>query len=145
MNRRQTLALLLSFVPAALAQNRLEIIPLRHRSADDVLPVLRPLLEPGATLSAHGHQLFVRTSPSNLAELRRVLESIDRPARRVQISVRFDDALEASRDALGVSGRAGSGGASIELRADQRSMSAADRIDQRVQVLEGGRATIYTG
>jgi hypothetical protein len=145
MNRRQTLWLLLGLAPAALAQNRLEIIALRHRTADEVLPVLRSLLEPGATLSAHGNQLFVRASAANLAELRRVLDSIDRPHRRLQISVRFDDATEASRQALGASGRVGSSGATIELRADERSVAASERVDQRIQVLEGGRATIHTG
>ena len=84
---------------AASSQNALEIIPLRHRTVDQVLPALRPLIEPGATLSGQGTQLIVRASPANLAEIRRALEAIDRPSRRLQISVRFDDALEsASRD-----------------------------------------------
>lgn len=145
MNRRHTLWLLLALASGVLAQNRLEIIGLRYRTADEMLPVLRPLLEPGGTLSAHGHQLFVRASPANLAELRRVLDSIDRPARRLQISVRFDDAAEASRQALGARGHVGTEGAAIELRADQRSTAASERVDQRLQVLEGGRAMIFTG
>src|SRR5687768_14394929 len=46
----------LAFVLVALAaplhaQNALEIITLRHRTAEQVLPALRPLLEPGATLT----------------------------------------------------------------------------------------------
>lgn len=35
----------------ASSQGALEIIPLRHRTADQVLPALRPLMEPGATLT----------------------------------------------------------------------------------------------
>jgi len=41
------LVLLLFLAPAALAQGTLEVIPLRHRTVEQVLPVLRPLLEPG--------------------------------------------------------------------------------------------------
>jgi len=147
MNRRQTLLLLLGIAlsPAAPGQNRLEIIPLRHRTADEVLPMLRTLLEPGGTLSAHGHQLFVRASPANVAELRRVLQSVDRPARRLQISVRFDDALEASSRSLEAGGRIDPGGARVEVRAGEGAAAASERVDQRVQVLEGGRATIHTG
>jgi hypothetical protein len=149
MNRRKTLHLLaasaVAWPAAVFAQHRLEIIALRHRTADDLIPVLRPLLEPGGTLSAHGNQLFVRASPANVAELRRVLESIDRPQRRLQISVRFDDSLDASRRALGASGRVGTDGTRIEVHAGERATATNDRIDQRVQVLEGGRAMIYTG
>ena len=76
---------------SAAAQGSLEIIPLRHRTADQVLPALRPLMEPGATLTGQGTQLIVRTSPANLEELRRALDEIDRPQRRLQISVRFED------------------------------------------------------
>src|SRR5690348_3741880 len=99
MNRSALVRLaLIAFaaLPAA-AQNALEIIGLRYRTAEQVIPVLKPLVEPGGTLSGQGTQLFVRTSPANLAELQRALESIDRPAKRLQISVRFDDASSRSR------------------------------------------------
>jgi hypothetical protein len=106
---------------AAAAQQALEILTLRHRTADQVMPALRPLLEPGATLSGQGNRLFVRASAANLDDLRLALEALDRPARRLQISVRFD----ASRE--------------------QSQASAEERVDQRVQALEGARAVIYSG
>jgi hypothetical protein len=124
----------------AFAQE-LEIISLRHRTADQVLPALRPLVEPGATLTGHGTQLIVRTSPANLAALRRALEAIDRPLRRLQISVRFDD----TRDAAGQAAEVGIRGSRIGVHAQERQAGAAERIDQRIQVLEGGRAFIATG
>jgi hypothetical protein len=123
----------LAALPAA-AQNSLEIIDLRHRTAEQVLPVLKPLVEPGGTLSGQGTQLFARTSPANLAELRRALESIDRPARRLQISVRFDDASSRSR-----------GGFDTREGVQDSSRSREERVDQRIQVLDGGRAMIFTG
>ena len=79
-----------------MAQDALEIIPLRHSTVEQVLPSLRPLLEPGGTLSGQSGQLFVRTSPANLAELRQALAAIDRPSRRLQILVRFDDAAQSA-------------------------------------------------
>jgi hypothetical protein len=129
----------------AWAQGALEIIPLRHRTVDQVLPVLRPLLEPGATLGGQSGQLFVRTSPANLAEIRRALEAIDRPTRRLQILVRFDDAVEASSRDLSASGTISNRGSNVELRAQDARSGAAERIDQRVQVIEGGSAWIATG
>ena len=139
-------ALLLSVLIAApVAGQGLEIIPLRHRTADQVLPALRPLMEPGATLTGQGTQLIVRASPANLAELRRALEAIDRPLRRLQISVRFDQALEDSSRSVEAGGRIGNRGARIDVRANERQGSATERVDQRLQVLEGGRAYIFSG
>ena len=104
----------------ARAQYSLEIIPLRHSTVDQVLPTLRPLLEPGATLGGQSGQLFVRTSPENLAELKRALDAIDRPSRRLQILVRFDDSTSAaSRDVAG-SALISNRGSQVELR-DRKS------------------------
>jgi type II secretory pathway component GspD/PulD (secretin) len=129
----------------SLAQYALEIIPLRHSTVEQVLPALRPLLEAGGTLTGQQGQLFLRASPANVADIRRALEAIDRPLRRLQISVRFDDAREASKEAIEASGRISNRGSEIEVRARNSRGSLDERVDQRVQVVEGGRAFITTG
>lgn len=138
----------------AAAQGSLEIIPLRHRTVEQVLPTLRPLLEPGGVLTGQSNQLFVRTSPANLDEIRRALAAIDTPARRLVISVRFDQAGDASRREAQATGRISSGNVSIgnrpgpegvEVRIDAANSRFDERVDQRVQVLEGGHAYIAAG
>jgi type II secretory pathway component GspD/PulD (secretin) len=138
-------AALTCFAGVLWAQQALEIIPLRHRTVDQVLPVLRPLLEPGATLSGSRGQLLLRASAANVAEIRQALEAIDRPSRRLQISVRLDDARESTRRELEASARVGSGGARASISAEDSRRAATERVDQRVQVIEGGRALIQTG
>ena len=138
-------ALFTAFIPASNAQQALEIIPLRYRTVEQVLPSLQPLLEPGATLSGSRGQLFLRASPSNADDIKRALALIDRPAKRLQISVRFDDALERERRGVEVSGTIGTGGARIGVSAQDSRRTAAERVDQRLQVLEGSRATIFAG
>jgi hypothetical protein len=148
MNRGAVIRFAVSLVLATpvVAQNALEIIGLRHRTAEQVIPALQPLLEPGGTLSGQGAQLFVRASPANLAELRRALESIDRPQKRLLISVRFDQALDAASRDIGASGRIDTRGDSrVDIRAQDSRTRAEERVDQRVQALEGARAMIYTG
>ncbi|MDH3318630.1 MAG: hypothetical protein OEO84_02945 [Betaproteobacteria bacterium] len=140
-----TYLLLLFGWGAALAQGSLEVIDLRHATAEQVLPALRPLLEPGGVLTGQRSQLIVRTSARNLAELRLALETLDAPARRLVISVRFDSAGTASESALGVDARVSSRGSRIEARAGESHTAGSERVDQRVQVLEGGRARIATG
>lgn len=150
MNRTQLIRSALATAVAVLAlpaaaQNMLEIIPLRHRTAQEVLPALQPLLEPGGTLSGQGNQLMVRTSPANRAELRRALDAIDRPLRRLQISVRFDQGLESRQQRIQAGARIGDRGARVDVHAQDDRVAASERIDQRVQVLEGGRAFIMMG
>ena len=140
---RALLLLVLAF--SAYAQQSLEVIPLRYRTADQVLDTLRPLVEPGGTMTGQGNQLIVRASPGNLAEIRRALDAIDRPQRRLQISVRFDDAIDTARRDLEVAGSVSNRGVQIEGSARDRQRSADERVDQRVQAIDGGRATIYTG
>jgi type II secretory pathway component GspD/PulD (secretin) len=147
MNRGAVIRLAVSLLIAfpAMGQNALEIIALRHRTADQVIPALQPLLEPGATLSGQGAQLFVRTSPGNLAELRRALDSLDRPQKRLLISVRFDQAFDAASRGIDASGRIGNRDSRVDIRAQDSRTRAEERVDQRVQALEGARAMILTG
>jgi hypothetical protein len=128
----------------AEAQYPLEIISLRHRTAEQVIPALEPLLDQGATLSGQSGQLFVRTSPANLFELRRALDAIDVPARRLQVLVRFEGGAEAASRDASASGFISNRGSNIELRARDERTGETERIDQRVQVLDGGQAFIAT-
>jgi type II secretory pathway component GspD/PulD (secretin) len=138
-------ALLAAAAHITFAQQALEIIPLRHRTAEQVLPALQPLLEPGATLSGSRGQLFLRASPSNADDIKRALAVIDRPAKRLQISVRLDDALEHERRDLQASGSVGSGGVRFSGSAQDSRTNSGERVDQRLQVLEGSQATIFAG
>ncbi len=157
MKRLLLLACFLTHALAAFGQGSLEIVPLRHRSAEQVIPVLRPLVEAGGTLSGQGYQLFVRTSPENLMDLRRALAAIDTPQRRLMISVRFDASAEATRSAIDARGTLRSGDVTlsnqrfpterthVETRIVSNRSASDERVDQRVQVLEGSRAFISTG
>ena len=143
--RATTYLCLLLWCALAIGQGNLEVIDLRHRSAEQVLPALRPLLEPGGVLTGQRNQLIVRTSARNLSEIRRALEALDTPARRLVISVRFDDAASASQDSFEARGRISNRGSSIDARVASSRSASEERVDQRLQVLEGGRARIATG
>jgi hypothetical protein len=145
LHARWVLGVGLACLSFSLFAQALEIIPLRHRTAEQVLPALQPLLEPGGTLSGSRNQLFLRASPANVAEIKRALDSIDRPLKRLSISVRLDDAAERERRAVGASGTVSNRGARVDVTAEDSRRMAGERVDQRVQVLEGGRAAIMAG
>jgi hypothetical protein len=160
------LAWLLLFALSAAAQQQLEIIRLNSRTAEQVLPQLRPFVEPGGTLSGMNNQIFIRASEANRRQMRELISAIDRPPRRLLISVRQDSDSSVAAAGGEVSGRIGGGdvriesrrtvtaGAGVEVRRggdavrgqiyDSRS-AGAERISQQVQVVEGGRAYISVG
>jgi len=140
--------LALLFACSAAAQQQLEIIPLRSQTVDRVLPTLLPLVEPGGTLIGANDQLFLRASPQNREEIKRVLASIDRPSRRLVIRVSANRESEASSRGGEVSGRLviGDGGRSnVNARVWDRQGMRSENAGQLVQTVEGGQAFIQVG
>jgi type II secretory pathway component GspD/PulD (secretin) len=137
--------LLASAAVAAWGQAAIEVISLRNRTAEQVIPILQPLLAPGGALTGQYNQLIVRTTPENLAQIRSVLDSIDRPARRLMVLVRYDNAQDAARSSLQTDARISNRGAAVAIGAAESRSLSDERVDQRVQVLEGGRAYIGGG
>lgn len=154
---------------AAAAEMHLQILQLRSRQAAEVLPMLQPFLEPGATLTGTNDKLFLKTTPDNAAEIRRLLESLDRPAKNLIVRISQNrDTVIGNRGAgasasigLGSNARViqterrrNSGGEVIEIRRGESSITAraydqhsvdSGRGTQSVQVIEGGRAMIQVG
>jgi len=133
----------------------LEVISLRHRTVEQVLPVVQPLVEKPGTVSGFQNRLVVRATPANLSEIRRVLDAIDRMPRKLMITVRQDadayrgsDGAEVSGTVTRRSAREGTG-ARTEGRVEGRVYSTQsldnDRSTQQVQVLEGNDAFIRIG
>jgi len=124
------------------AQADLEVIALRHRSAEELIPILRPLLEPGGVMTGQGYQLIVRASDRNLAEIRSALASLDRPLRRLVISVRHGASAEELQRAQGARATIGGRDSGVSVHIAEARGGSQEQGEQRVQVLEGGRAWI---
>lgn len=137
-------ALVCALYCALAAAQALEVIELRGKRADEVLPVLQPLLEAGGTLTGNEYQLFLKASPANRAQIKRALAALDKPARRLIIHV--------AQRAVGESVQAGASGATtIGTRRgasatvwDTRSVRQDDSA-QQVQTVDGGRAFVQLG
>lgn len=151
----------------AAAQTTVEVIQLRYRQADQLIPVLQPLLGRDASISNFQNQLVIRATPAELAQVKSVLASLDTPPKRLLITVRQDADVSASRREAEVSGSIGNDqarvtvpgsgsreGGNVVLRdGDDRlrarvldsSQTGSERIGQTVQVLEGYTAFIRAG
>lgn len=136
--------LALSWLNSAAAQT-LEIIELRNRPAEQILPLLQPLLASGGSVSGAGFQLFVRTGAANLAQIRQVVASLDRAARQVMISVRQDFGAATSAGGIGGQIVLHPGNSSGRGSLYDRTSTARDDVAQQVRTQEGIQAWIQTG
>lgn len=127
----------------------LEIIGLKHRSAEQLLPQLVPFVEPGGALGGMHDKLFLRASSRNQAEIRQLVAALDTPPRRLLISLRQDGADADQEGGAGVSGRVVLGGGAPAASGTARLYQADSRrrrdILQQVQTMDGGRAAIMVG
>lgn len=114
----------------------LQVIELRHRLADDVIPALQPLVEPGGVLTGMDSVLFVRTSPANLEQIRRAVAILDRRPRQLLVTVGQGTVATDAQAAARGSATIGSGDVQVGVNRPPAGESGAS-----VQVRQGTRRT----
>ncbi len=136
-SRRWALAsfgLLLGFSGAFGAD--VSLIALHYRSAEELAPLLAPLIGPGETLVPHDYQLIVRAGPPTITAIKTLLEQLDRRPHRLLISVTHTQQRH-TQDLDSTFQR--------QPPLDARQQQARDSITQQVQTLDGHAAMIEVG
>ena len=161
--------LVLTLLIATIAQaGELKIIQLHNRQADELIPVVQPLLDSGDAITGSGYQLIVRTSPQRFAQVEALVRQLDTQPQQLVISVRQGGSSGGSDEGYSASGSLGTGrirmgvetpnpnapGGSIttygsngsaSVRAYSNDSQQSSNLSQRVMVLEGQWATINAG
>lgn len=121
------------------------VIPLKHRTAEDAVSLLKPFMHPDGIVSGSGYTVVIRSTAENITDLKDIIADFDTALKRLQISVSFDRqyvlqdmqaAVDVDVNKSTVSGRYGV----LETR-DRQSAAGV----QRLQVLQGQWANIRTG
>ncbi len=102
----------------------IEIITLKYRRAEDLIPVIQPLLSKGEAVSGMGNELIVRTA--NPRGVRKLVEKLDRAPKNLMITVR-------------------QGEVSTERESLYGTESASGSTESHVRVLEGSPSFISIG
>ena len=156
MKRLLLSVLLLCCAVPALADYPLTIIELKGRTVEEMIPIIRPLVEPDGAVTGMQNQLIIRAAPEKVAEIRQLLEKLDHPPRQLMIYVRQGAATTASdsqlqadvnamvgKDAKVIVGQKGPEGVRVYAR------SAGTRSDldatQQIRTVEGKAAFIASG
>jgi len=131
---------------SATAQE-LEIVRLRHRTLDQVLPVLQSLVEQGGAVTGMQDQVIMRASARNIAQLKQALAALDVPARSLVISVRQGRSAVAEGQGGSVTGSVGTGGApgNVQGRVYSSRTAADEDTVQQVRTVDGMPAFIALG
>lgn len=153
---RIAIGVIVTFLSWAAYAQSLEVIELKHRRAEEVIPVLQPLIEQGGALSGRDYTLFVRTNAANLAQVRSALQQIDREPKQFLVSVRRNADADMQREGVGVSGTVQSGRVTgrvnetsgrtgVTVHGTQGDTQSSSGALSSVSVLEGSSAFISTG
>ena len=144
-------------------QTILEVIQLKHRTTNEIIPLIDPFLDKQGALSGMQGKLIIRTTPKNLREIKQLLNEIDNAPRRLMITVKQDVDSTTARSLLKLSGGISKGGAQVKIagRTGNRGLVVSknslkvqalnnqhlerDNNTQRIQVLDGGHALIHIG
>jgi type II secretory pathway component GspD/PulD (secretin) len=106
------LALLLA---SPVQADSITTIQLLNRPAEEVIPIIKPMLGADDAISGHGFKIFLRSSPETLAQVKDMIDALDIAAKMLQISV-FQGSTRAL-NALGIDGsiHIESGDASVDI------------------------------
>lgn len=161
-----TALLALGAAAAVVVADELRVFELKHRPAEEILPVIRPLLGREEAASATGFRLIVRAPDKRLQEIERLLAELDVPRQPLTLTVRYTTVDDRARTAYGMSGETplgehgrvvlgggeapGAGGLVVErkgarLSAEHAITTARREHVQRLRVMDGQRAYIQVG
>ncbi len=113
-----------------VANTQFKIITLKHRQAAAIMPLVKPLMKRGDTLTGHDYTLIVKTSPSTMREVMAAVRAFDKPAKQLVVSIKLSHALNNRREYVY--------GETVGRARNANEM-------QSVQVLDGERAYITLG
>lgn len=111
---------------------KIKVIQLKHHTAEELMPVIRPLLGPEGAASGQGYQLVVRETQQRLREIQSVVKDLDIPRRSLRITVRYAAASDTVRAGQGLSGEIRTTDRH-DVRADDRTQKARTGLDHHIK------------
>ena len=104
--------LLFSLVLASpvVGQTKLEIIPLKNRLVEEVIPTIRSVLGKRGTVTGMQGQLIIRAHPQALQEVKGILSQIDAALKNLRITVKQGTRLRLNEEERSVTAEIPVGG-----------------------------------
>lgn len=151
------LILLFMSAPLMAGQSEFRMITLKHRFAEDILPVVQPMVGKGGTANAMDNHLIIRTTPERLAAIQQVVSELDVARRNIRNEINHAGNLQTNEGRASVGGRVRVGDGEIAIGEHPHRRSGIDvelgsssgQLRQRggefVNVMDGADAFIRIG
>jgi len=136
---------------AAAAGTDLKVIQLQHRPVDEIIPLIKPMLEKtGGAVAGTGYKLIIRAQNTDITQITSLVQQLDTPPKQLRITLRQSRYGNRGVTEQGISTRAGSrafeddGSTHSDTTARVYSTRERDQdaTTQRIQVMEGRWAAI---
>ncbi len=112
------------------ADNAIEVIELKGRTAEEIIPLIQPMLSPDAGISGRGYQLILRTDPANLEQIRALVSQLDKAPQRLLVSVHVGELSQRERQEAELHARHRQGDVEVEVGSPASTTTGA-RIEHR--------------
>lgn len=154
--KKIALLLCLTFCVAVQAATEFKIIQLQHRFADDLLPIIAPMVGADGTANGMGNHLILRATPERMREIEAAVQQLDAARVNRRITVKTNNNIQTQREGVNARGkikmgkviigndrrvRTNSGNIIIENSSSRTTRNSS----QFLNVLDGERAFIRVG
>lgn len=97
---------LLIALSVSSASQSIHYIDLQHRPASELIPLIKPMLEPGEAISGDGYQLFIKTSSQRKQTLKGLILNLDKTVKIFRITVSDDEFVTTEKNDISASAKA---------------------------------------
>lgn len=145
MKPRDLAILLTLLFTTPLAAESITTLQLQSRPAEEIVPIIAPLLEPGEKISGQGYRIFLRASPRTVEEVRALIAGIDIAPRSLMISIFQGREIDLEQRNISGRFRVENGDASVSITAGEARRNESGGPVHRLRVSEGSEGFIATG
>ncbi|MBA3696986.1 MAG: nodulation protein NolW [Methylotenera sp.] len=144
--------------PPIMAAGEFKIITLQHRFAEDLLPTIQPMVGTEGTATGIQNQLIIRTTPERMAEIERLVATLDVERQNLRITVSHQNTLQSQNRDISVQGKKRFGNVEIgtsrspqntkegvQIGIDDSQTTSNNSSNQFINTADGERAFIRVG
>jgi type II secretory pathway component GspD/PulD (secretin) len=114
----------------------LTVIQLHNRPAEEIMPIVKPMLAAGEVLTGQGFKLFLRASSETLEQVEAMIDVLDAAAKMLQISVTQGSSQDLEALRIDANLKIEGGNSSVDI--GSRSDNSAGNINYNSGNVSGG-------